>query len=165
MKEIDRDSCIALLKERRIKPRLIRDIRFVPSEVANWSDRELLAIFTKGGNEGVLLIELDDTLTVLPFERSSRIIDSRTGRSKPVTCDFCKTWQRGTNAAMISFPRSDGGSNGFLCCADLNCSLHVRDLTPQATVSRTQLPEDIQTEGRIARLTNFLRTLTAQIAS
>lgn len=165
MKEIDRDTLITLLKERRVKPRLIRDIRFVPAEISHWSERELLAIFTKSGNGGVLLIELDAILTVLPFERGGRIVDTRTGRSKPVTCDFCKTWQRGTNAAMISFPQPDGSSKGFLCCADLNCSLHVRDLTPQATLSRTQLHEDIQTEGRVARLRKSISNVLASFST
>lgn len=162
MKQFDRETLIALLKAHRVKPRLIRDIRFVPDEVGYWPEREMLAVFTKSGNEGVLLIEQDGILTVLPFERGKRIVDTRTGRSKPITCDFCKTWQRGSNAATISFPQP-GGSKGYLCCADLDCSLHVRDLTPQSALSRTQLYEDIDVPRRIARLQASLHTLIATV--
>jgi len=162
VKYIDRESLIVLLKARRTKPRLMRDIRFVPEEVAHWDKREMLAVFTKSANEGVLFIELDDELVLLPFERGKRIIDSATGRSKSITCDFCKTWQRGSNAAIICFPLSDGRTKGYLCCADLDCSLHVRNLTPQSSLSRTQLHEDITTEGRIVRLKKSLHTLIEQ---
>lgn len=159
MKQMTRDEFITVLKTWRIKPRLIRDIRYVPDEIAHWDERELLAVFTKSGNDGVLLIELDGKLSVLPFERGRRIVDTRTGRSKPITCDFCKTWQRSTNAAIISFPQPDSRSKGHLCCADLDCSLHVRDLTPESTLSRTQLHEDISPEGRVERLRGSLRSL------
>ena len=81
------------------------------------------------------------------------VADKATGRSKPITCDFCLTWQRGSNAGRITFERaSDKHKFTYLCCGDLQCSLHIRGQTPQAMLSRTQLREDTTVEQRIARL-------------
>lgn len=163
MKQITRDQFDALVKQAGIKPRLRRDVRFVPDEVQRWTDRELLAIPTKSGNAGVLLIELIGKLHVLPYELLARVADA-TGRAKPITCDFCHTWQRGGNAGRITFTRTgDMHTFTFLCCADLACSLHVRGKTPAALLSRTQLHEDLTTEQRITRLGQKLDRLIAVV--
>ncbi|HET7638917.1 MAG TPA: FBP domain-containing protein [Ktedonobacteraceae bacterium] len=151
MKSLDRDQFAQLLKQARVKPRLMRELRFVPEEITDWEDRELLAVTTRSGNEGVLLIQLDE-LYVLPYQFSGRIADSQTGRSKAITCDFCYTWQRGSNAGTITFDGQEGHSFSFLCCGDLDCSLHVRNKTAAATLSRSQLHEDLTAEQRIERL-------------
>jgi len=161
MKALTREQFAALLKEQRVRPRLVRELRFVPEAVTDWAERELLAIGTRSGTEGVLLIQAPE-LYLLPYQLTTKVADKATGRSRPITCDFCYSWQRGSNAGRITFHRRrDDHSFTFLCCADLDCSRHVRGLTPEATLSRTQLHEDITPERRIARLTEKLSALTA----
>ncbi len=152
MKAITREDYAALLKSSRIKPRLVRDLRFVPEQIDDWANRDYVAVTTKSGNEGIMLVELDQ-LYVLPFEFSRRITDNKTGRAKPITCDICYTWQQGQKAAQISFidPKGDR-THTFLCCSDLGCNAHVRGLTPEAALSRSQLHEDLGASDRITRL-------------
>lgn len=158
MNYISREAFLPLLKQARIKLRLQRELRFTP-ETIPWADVEMLAITTRSGNEGVLLVE-QAGLKIIPFEIKRSLTDTRTGRSKPITCDFCHTWQKGGNAASITFVRDSQKSVTFLCCADLACSLHVRDKTPEAALSRTQLHEDLTTAQRIARLRRNLHKIT-----
>jgi len=157
MQAITREQFARLVKDAHIRPRLVRDLRFVPEEITDWPDRELLAVTTRADTEGVLIAQLDE-LYVLPFE-IKRITDKQTGRSRPITCDFCYTWQQGSNAASITFTLGDDHARGFLCCADLDCSLHVRGKTAASVLSRSQLHEDITAEQRIERLRSKLRAL------
>lgn len=169
MKSLDREAFAALLRQERVRPRLARELRFVPEEIDNWDNLDMLAITTRSKNEGVLLVQTDN-LYMVPYELSVGLKDVATGRTKPVVCDFCYTWQRGGKSGQITFRRaSDGHALTFLCCADLRCSLHVRNLTQEATLSRTQLHEDITSEQRIARLkdklSRVITTLGAQPAA
>ena len=151
MKSLTREQFSSLLKEQRIKTRLVRELRFNPDEITDWDDREMLAVGTRSSAEGLLLVQTD-SFYVIPYELNTGIADKTSGRSKPITCDFCYTWQRGGNAARITFRRaSDNHTFSYLCCGDLRCSLHVRNLTPESILSRTQLHEDITTEQRIVR--------------
>lgn len=111
MKYISKETLSQLMKQARIKPRLQREIRFTPDAIA-WADVEMWAATTRSGNEGVLLMEKDD-LIMVPFEIKRTITDTRTGRSKPITCDFCHTWQKGGNAASITFVRDSQKSVTF----------------------------------------------------
>ena len=161
MKSLNREEFSALLKKQRTKLRLSRELRFVPEEIDNWDDLDVLAVETRSRAEGILLVQTDKFF-MLPYELRVGLKDTTTGRTKSVICDFCCTWQRGGNSGSITFRRpSDNHSFTFLCCADLRCSLHVRNLTPQATLSRTQLHEDITKEQRIARLKDRLNRVIA----
>lgn len=154
MKQLSRDEFSELLKAHRISRRLIRELRFVPENIDNWQERELLAVATKSGNEGVLLIQLNDAdeTVLIPYELMVGIKDTQTGRTRSVLCDFCVTWQPGGAAGRITFTRpSDAHKLTYLCCADLDCSQHVRGLTAAAAMSRTQLHEDITPQARIDR--------------
>jgi len=161
MKSISRDTFPLVVKAHHIKPRLQRELRFAP-DIVEWDELEMLAVTTRSANEGVLLIELAELL-VIPFEIKRKLVDTRTGRSKPITCDFCYTWQKGGNAAAITFGRSDKTSVTFLCCADLACSMHVRNKTPESVLSRTQLHEDMTAEQRIVRLRQKMQTIVDTI--
>lgn len=152
MDAITKEEFTNLLRQEHIKPRLARELRFTPDEVHDWSDREILAITSRSENEGLLLVDLGH-FYVLPFTMSKRITNKQTGRSTPITCDFCYTWQRGGSAGSITFTRTeDGHTFTFLCCGDLDCSLHIRNKTAASALSRTQLHEDMTIEQRIARL-------------
>ena len=152
MNSLSREQFSALLKEARIKSRLVREVRFIPEEIENWADLELLAISTRSASEGLLLIQTDH-FYMIAYTLTTGLADKKTGRSKPITCDFCYTWQRGSNAGRITFRRAtDNHTLTYLCCADLQCSLHVRNMTAAATLSRTQLHEDIGVDQRVARL-------------
>lgn len=159
MNSLDRQQFTTLLKAQRVRPRLVRELRFAPEAIDDWSDRELLAITTRSPAEGVLLVQTSE-LYLVPYELTTKIADKATGRSKAIICDFCYTWQRGGNAGRITFQRArDGHSFTFLCCADLDCSLHVRGRTAAAALSRAQLHEDLEPEQRVARLTKKLQAV------
>lgn len=156
MKTFSQDSFNALLEHTDIKPKLKRELRFVSSTnnlAKDWSDYEFVAITDRTGDRGILLLQPADKLYIAPYELSRRIIDSKTGRARAIICDFCYTWQPGSNAASIIFTNKGAKhSIGFLCCGDLNCSQHVRTATKASVVSRTQLRESLTNEDRIARL-------------
>ena len=149
MNRIDRDELSSILDRTKISNRLKQSLRFVPEEIASWEDLDFIAVANKSGSEGVILAPLT-TFFVVPFSIQKRKPDSK-GRIEAVICDFCKTWQRGSNSARISFTK-ERSRVSFLCCADLLCSLHVRDITKESTLSRTQLRENISKEQRINRL-------------
>jgi len=156
----DRPQFTKLLKEAHIKPRLARTIRFAPENIENWADRDFLPVTTKSGNEGVLIVSENATLRAIIFSIAP-LAASSAGIRKPIICDICHTWRRGTEAARITLPRDDGSSVSYLCCGDLLCSLHVRDKTPAAALSRTQLRENISLEGRVERLRRQLHAIVA----
>jgi hypothetical protein len=163
MQSLDREQFATLLKQQRVKPRLVRELRFVPEDIVHWHNLELLTIGTRSGAEGVLLAQTTG-FYLLPYEMSKGMADKATGRSRAITCDFCYTWQQGTKAGRITFRRpSDDHTFTYLCCGDLRCSLHVRNLTPESTLSRTQLHEDITTEQRILRLKDKLDRIITTI--
>jgi len=152
-----RETFSELLKERRISKRLVRDIRYVPEEITNSEDRDFIAVFNKSGNEGVLLFEG----VVVPIERMKRS-PNKAGRVEAIICDICATWQRGTNSAVLALRRSGERSSSYLVCADLDCSLHVRDLTDASKLSRAQLREHITVPDRIVRLCTRLRAICVE---
>lgn len=168
MKKLDLDQFTALLSAAPIKPRLKREIRFVASTVdmddSDWEEAELLPITDRSGNKGVLLIEIESGLYFLPYELS-RGITSKTGRAQPIICDFCRTWQTGSRSGSIIFPIDSRGTKavGFLCCADLKCSAHVRSKTSAAKTSRSQLREDLSDEQRVDRLRTRLQEVVERL--
>jgi hypothetical protein len=127
MRHINREEFEEIVRRASVKPRLRRELKFVPEDVASWEERELLAVADRTAKRGVLFIELDALLYVVPYQLHGRVAD-KTGRSKPITCDFCYTWQAGGKAGRITFGLEDERSLTFLCCADLQCSLHVRSM-------------------------------------
>ena len=160
MKPITRQEFTDLMATSAIKPRLRRELRFVPEEIADWEGRDFIVATTKSGNEGVMIAR--GTQKAIPFQLQARK-PNQNGRVEAIICDICSTWQRGTHSALITFPRSDGSSLSLLCCADLDCSLHVRGKTKAATLSKTQLREDISPEGRILRLQDRLADILERL--
>lgn len=148
MKSINRSHLQILLKDASIKRRLVDDLRFAPEAITDWHDRDFIAIFNRSHGSGVLIYP--ECETVVAF-RLSRRTSSAKGRVEPIICDICATWRRGTESAIITFDRGNS-SVSFLCCEDLLCSLHVRDKTEVALLSRTQLRENMDTPQRIERL-------------
>lgn len=107
-----------------IKPRLKRELRFVPEEIADWESRDFIALMNKAQSEGILITELGIGHAA-PFRLQKRSANFQ-GRVEAIICDFCATWQRGSNSMVISFQK-EKGSVSFLCCGDLLCSFHVRE--------------------------------------
>jgi len=165
MRQITQDQFTALVGEAKIKSRLKNELRFAASTVnvapGDWNDLELMNITDRTGVKGALLLEPDNEIFILSYELSRGITNRLTGRSSPVICDFCKTWQSGNNAARISFSKDMRSLNSvtFLCCCDLACSSHVRTKTKASISSRAQLREDLTNEQRIERLKERLRVL------
>lgn len=151
-----------LVEQRVLKKKFAGDLKFSSSEIVNWADRDFLAIMDRHRSKGVLIADLNIHFTV-PFRLQARKASSMTGRVEAIICDFCSTWQRGSNSAVITFDRSDKSSRSYLCCADLLCSLHVRDLTAQAKISRTQLREHTTPVRRIERLKANLERIISEL--
>ena len=146
------------MKEERISKRLVRDLRYIPEEITHVSERDFLTVTTKSGNEGVLLF--NDL--VIQFTLGKRRPNAA-GRVEAIICDICATWQRGTNSGLLIFKKTSTHTVSHLVCADLDCSLHVRDLTDASKLSRTQLRESITPEGRIARLQDRLAKILKEL--
>jgi hypothetical protein len=152
MKQLEPNELDTILKNQRIRPRILKNLRYNPDPLLDWSTIEIYAIPTRSNAEGILLIDIEG-LYIVPYELNTKTQDRVTGRAMPITCDLCLTWQSGSNSGRITFTRlSDGHTLTYLCCADLKCSLHVRNLTPEGILSRTQLQEDMTVEQRIDRL-------------
>ena len=167
MRTLDQDSFNDLLKHTTIKPRIISELKFVKSVenlAEDWSNYELLSITDRTNEKGILLLEPATDLYAVQYELSKKVIDFKSGRRRAIICDFCYTWQSGSNAASITF--STGNSKRkvrFICCADLRCSMHVRTMTREAVMSRAQLHENMTNEDRILRLKDKLRDKITQL--
>lgn len=152
-----------------VRPRLKRDLRFTAAtkhlDNTQWHSTELLGISDRTGVKGVLIMQPDDTPYAVAYELTRGIASKSTGRAQPVICDFCRTWQRGSNAASITLQPDyrTGASTTFLCCADLDCSRHARTQTSASNLSRAQLREDLDDERRVARLKDRLRAIMTQL--
>src|SRR6266542_1664777 len=140
MKAITRSELSELLKLSSVRPRLKRELRFVPEEITSWEDRDFLTVMNRSQTEGVLIAPLK-TMAVLPFRLSKRT-PNQAGRIEAIICDFCATWQGGTHSVVLTFDMPPK-SISYLVCRDLACSFHVRDKTAAAKRSRTQLRETI----------------------
>lgn len=167
MKKLTLEDFNYLLENTPMKPRLKREIRFIPSTQnisdQDWLESEMLAVTDRSGNKGVLVIALEEQYYLLPYE-VSRGITSSTGRAQPIICDLCRTWQTGSRSGSILFPRDRNGSAvGYLCCADLQCSSHVRSKTFAARTSRSQLREDLSDEERVARFQKRLQEIVTRL--
>jgi len=155
---VTREEFATRLGGTAIKSRIVRELRFVPEEISNWQYRDFLAVLTKSKNEGVLLCG-DQTIAFALGKRKP----GASGRVEPIICDLCATWQRGSNSATITFTRSDTSTVSYLCCGDLDCSLHVRGLTAAGKLARTQLREDITPQRRIQRLHTKISAIIANL--
>lgn len=159
MKLIDRDHLRQLLRGAGIKPKFASELRFTPEAIQDWQDRDFITVTNRSRNAGVLVYPTQEA--VVSFALSRRT-PNNAGRIEPIICDICATWRRGTESAVITFQRARS-TVSYLCCEDLLCSLHVRDKTEVAKVSRTQLRENISVEARIERLDQRLRSLLGGI--
>jgi hypothetical protein len=167
MRTLTQSDFDELMKHTGIKTRLVAELKFVKSTEAlanEWSDYELLSIQDRTGDKGVLLLQPYGDVFIISYELSRRIVDSKTGRGRAIICDFCFTWQPGSNAASITFTHAMTKHKiGFLCCGDLNCSQHVRSATKASIVSRTQLRENMTNDDRIERLKDRLQVKILQL--
>lgn len=151
-----------LVQQRVLKKKLAAELKFAPDSVQDWEQRDFLAITDRHRAKGVLLADLEEQFAV-PFRLQARRPSAASGRIEAIVCDFCSTWQRGSNSAIITFDRDGNGSRSYLCCADLRCSLHVRGLTKEATLSRTQLREQMTPNQRVERLRRKLSAILADL--
>lgn len=158
MKPYSREQLAIDNKKHRISVRLVNSLRFTPEAIDDWNQRDFLVIMNKSRTEGLFLF--DDAVLQCGLAKRK---PGNTGRAEPILCDFCRTWQRGSASAIVTFKKSDRHSISYLVCADLNCSAHVRDLTDASKLSRTQLHEHITPEQRIERLTARLRQIVEAI--
>ena len=170
MKRLSLEEFNQLISETKIKPKLKKEIRFIASTskmtAEDWSKRELLSVTDRGGNRGVLILAPDEDIYIVPYELSRVATNSKTGRAQPIICDLCRTWQAGSGAGSISFQKDRRSLNsiGFLCCADLSCSDHVRTKTDASRASRAQLREDLDDSQRTERFKARLRKMITDLS-
>lgn len=168
MKQLTAELFQTVLSDAPIRPKIKREVRFTTSVAhiadEDWALLELLPISDRAGNQGVLLVQFDERLFAVEYALK-RGLTSSTGKAQPIICDFCRTWQTGSRAGSVTLqkPGRGQGSITFLCCADLQCSRHVRNLTDAAKTSRSQLREDITNEQRVARLKHRLEEILRQV--
>jgi hypothetical protein len=158
MNSLTREEFTQRIGAAALKPRLVRELRFVPEEIDNWEHRDFLAVLTKSKNEGVLLYD-DHVVAFMLSKRKPGV----NGRVEPIICDLCASWQRGSNSGAITFIRRDKSTVSYLCCADLDCSMHMRGLTNAGKLARTQLREDITPVRRIERLHTKMNAIVANL--
>lgn len=144
---LTREALRERVNSARIKPRLRRILRYVPEEINDWEYRDFLVVMDRARHEGVLIYEQ----YTLPFTLTARAYNAQ-GRTEAIICDLCATWRRGTESAVMTFPKGERAHVSHLVCADLECSLHVRGLTNASRLARTQIREQITPEGRVNRL-------------
>lgn len=162
MKQLTTDMVAHLFDEHAIRKKLKSELKLNLDLIDDWEQRDFIALMDRHQSKGVLIAELDDGY-VVPFQLQPRRPSSVTGRTEAIICDFCATWQRGSSSATITFQRTDKSTRTYLCCADLLCSLHVRNLTRQAQLSRTQLREQITPERRVERLRKNLSAILSDL--
>ena len=96
MQLLTSDQFEKILAAAPIKPRFKRDLKFIQSTERigeeDWAETELLAIWNKSKTGGIVLAQPGNELFMIPFDASKHTAD-KTGRSKPVICDLCYTWQ------------------------------------------------------------------------
>ena len=162
MNRLTNDQFEPLLKAAPIKPRFKRDVKFVTStehmDDTVWAETELLPIWNKSKNGGILLLQPDDDVYFVAFDSTKPTVDGG-GRVKPLICDLCYTWRTSGEGGFVTFYPNKGSNDtlSILCCADLQCSANVRTKTAAALKSRTQLRESISPEGRVERLRQKMR--------
>ena len=162
MQQLTASDIADLFESYALKKKLTSELKFISDTIDKWNERDFIAITDRHRSKGVLIAELT-TLIAVSFRLQMRKASSTTGRIESIICDFCATWQRGSNSATITFDRADKSSRSYLCCADLLCSLHVRGHTKEATLSRTQLREQTTPERRIERLRENLKTILGEL--
>lgn len=151
-----------------MKPRFKRELKFrLSTEHLNeqtWLESELVPVWNKSRNGGVALLQPATALYMIPFEATKPAVDT-TGRSKPIICDFCFTWQTGDDGGFVTFypDKKSDNSVSLLCCMDLRCSDNVRTKTPAALRSRAQLREHMTNETRVERLQQKLHGFIERI--
>lgn len=169
MKRLTQEQFTHLIESTSLKPRQTRDLKFLAStshmSAEDWSNSEVLAIKDRTKQKGVLIVTIESGTYVLPYELTKLAPSSSTGRASSIICDLCMTWQSGTRAGSVVFPgvRTASTSVGYLCCADLECSRHVRTLTSASKISRTQVRENMNDESRIDRLHVRLKSIITSL--
>lgn len=170
MQQLTIEQFESMLADAPIKPRFKRELKFRQStphmnELA-WAETELLAIWNKSKTGGIVLAQPGNELFMIPFDASKHTAD-KTGRSKPVICDLCYTWQPSSGGGFVTFYPDKTGSNSvsLLCCLDLRCSEHVRTKTAAGLTSRTQLREHMTNEARAERLRQRLQTFIVRLSN
>lgn len=139
------------------RARFKRDLQFKASVAdfpdLDWSQLELLPVWNRSGNGGILVFQPNDQLYCLPFEIQRQLMNGASQAS--MICNFCCTWHNNNGAGLLLYyppDLQDGNTVGTNVCYDLKCSEHVRTKTDAAIRSRVQLPETMTEDARIRRL-------------
>ena len=100
---------------------------------SSWEHYELFGLPTKNNLAGILFLAPHDDLYAIAYEINA-IPAGTTGRTKPIICDFCKTWQTGGRAGTF-LRRSTASCGGPSLLAMRSFAakvepIHVRNVRP-----------------------------------
>ncbi|MGW1892695.1 FBP domain-containing protein [Streptomyces sp. NPDC002004] len=131
-----------------------------------WADLDFLGWRDPGApDRGYLVVRRDDRLTGVTLRAPQKI---PRGFTRTTACSLCLTTHPGSGVALLAAPRAgaagrQGNTVGAYMCADLGCSLYLRD--KRDTGLRVRYEETLTLEQRIDRmlgnLDGFLRKVTA----
>jgi|GEM_PF-6594643 len=149
---IPEDTITGVLANNGFQKKKLKEFRLPVVFKDYWPEIEFAPFCDKAQTKGVLLFDDGNQLRAVKYELG-KIKPNRDGISASILCDFCFTLRARNQTALITFDlnREKTKSVAHYCCADLQCSLHVRALTDAALRSKTQIREDITPEGRIDR--------------
>jgi hypothetical protein len=113
--------------------------------LAEIDEPEIQPFFTRSLSSGVVVFRIGAETRTAVFVVGKKVSD-KSGASKPIICDLCKTQRSNGDTRLVTFYRSDLPPSrqhdiSWLCCKDLMCSAHVRNLTHASLISRSQLRE------------------------
>jgi hypothetical protein len=134
------------------KKKKLAELRIPDVYKEYWSEIELTSVCDKSQTRGIIIFFNASNTYAVKYELK-KIKPNSKGISGSILCDFCYTLQPRSKTAVITFDlnREKTRSVSFYCCADLQCSLHVRGLTDASLVSKSQIREDIIPQKRIDR--------------
>lgn len=130
-----------------------------------WDSLDLLGwVDSSGSGVAYLVTERADGAPIGFVLQQAR---PRPGAARQSMCSLCRTVHSSSDVALMAavLPGErgrDGNSRGRYLCADLACSLYVRDLKRPA---RVQPAETLSTAAKVARLQRNLADLVLWFAA
>lgn len=167
MDRLTKEKFELLIGDLPYRGRFTRDLEFREStahlDEAAWNDLEVLPIWSANKQSGLLLLQPEERIHAVPF-LFRKPATAGSGQLAPVVCNFCCTWRgNGGGGQMTFYPANlpEESAAGTQVCYDLKCSDHAREKTQAALMSKLQMFETLDAEGRVKRLKNRLAKFIA----
>ena len=160
MKRINQDSLNKLLKREGINQRVLSKLRTKILDDLDWNNLDFFTLTNKSKKRGLLIYQSGNQVLIRSYSIRPKPANL-SGQNKPMVCDICRTWRRGSSIGFMTITKSQNQNKeiGNYVCFKLDCSLHVRDMTPQSKLSKTQIREDLDRKAKIVRLNRNLKSI------